>query len=207
MRVLSPCRNNNLLFLLVITDLSFFFLNILLKAGFITSALFSIQTDLGLAEIFQYLKEYWIVCILIVLGYRRSALIYVAWAFLFTYLLLDDSLQIHENLGMELTRFLESKTAFGLASQDIGELIVSALFGGLFFILIGVVFLKAKKADRVVSKSLFYMVVILAFFGAGRLLGLFAVGIFGRAIVLLIVYIAVFKFYKKIVCLTTTYQN
>ena len=91
--------------------------------------LFSLQADLGLSETFQYVKEVWIVILLVMVAIGQRKWVYGSWACLFLYLLLDDSLQIHENLGVCLAEHFTLEPLLGLRARDFGEIAVSAFFG------------------------------------------------------------------------------
>ncbi len=101
----------NLLILLLLADLTFILFDVIihinrLKVTELSKYLFYIASDMSYAEFYQYTKEYWILFLLVIIASRKKQNIYYAWAFLFTYLLLDDSLQIHENFGIFLPIFL-----------------------------------------------------------------------------------------------------
>jgi hypothetical protein len=122
--------------------------------------LFSIEWELGYGEIFQYIKEFWIVSLLALrsLGSGRFRLavqgLNLAWGLLFLYLLADDSLRIHETLGGMLAQELGLSTWLGEKAQDLGELSVSAIAALVLFGLIAWAYRHSSKADRQISMHL-----------------------------------------------------
>lgn len=157
------------LVLLILADAAYLILNILHSysgwGGILTSPLFSLDMDRGHAEFYQYLKMFWVVVLLIFMAVRRAPFLHLSWAALFVYLLLDDMLELHENLGAQVADMLMLQPGFGLRPVDYGELGVSLFFGGLLFALILVAWLLSDKMSRQFSNRLFIMVGALAFFG------------------------------------------
>ncbi len=157
--------SNKLLILLLLTDLVFVFIHVIYRMHLITNPLFSIEIDLGYAEIYQYIKEYWIILLLCLRAINKSHIIYFAWSTMFMYLFLDDSLRIHESLGEYLIHYFGFQPGFNLRAQDFGELSVSILFGLLIFLFIGGAYLFSDRTAKQISKHLFILIMSLAFFG------------------------------------------
>ena len=157
--------SNRLLFLLLITDFIFVVMHVvLIRLGF-DWFLFSLGADLGLSEIFQYVKEFWIFILLIVVAIGQRKCIYGSWACLFLYLLLDDSLQIHEKLGESLAEHLGLEPFLGLRPQDFGELVVSMSFGGVLLSFVLAAHLFSDPGSKRISRHIFLLVLCIAFFG------------------------------------------
>ena len=96
-------RSSLLLYLFLATDLIFIIVHIIYKSNQVPSlayAYYSIEEDKGYAELFQYIKEYWIALLLGFLAVQKRSFVYLGWSLLFFYILLDDSVQIHEKLGI-----------------------------------------------------------------------------------------------------------
>jgi len=68
--------------------------------------------------------------------------------------LIDDSFQLHEKLGETLVSILNIQTAFGLRSQDFGELAVSFFFGTLLFSFIVTAYLRSNSLWKKISKHI-----------------------------------------------------
>jgi hypothetical protein len=129
------------------------------------NALFSLSTDGGYAEVFQYFKEGWIAAVLLVVCWRTRQGLYGAWALLFAYLLWDDSLTIHETAGQAIATQWGYAPAFGLRAQDFGELTVIALAGSVFLVVTGYLYVRGNETARSVARDLVLLVGLLAFFG------------------------------------------
>src|SRR5215210_2077477 len=69
--------------------------------------MWDIGTDRGAAEVFQYVKDYWIMTIFFWLAVRSFELLYLAYSLLFGYFLLDDAFQFHEVLGNIVASYLQ----------------------------------------------------------------------------------------------------
>ena len=158
-------ESTKFLLLLLLADFAFMLVHGFYKMHLVSNILFSIERDFGYAEVYQYIKEYWIVVLLFILAIKRGRIIYFAWTSLFMYFLFDDSLRIHERFGHYLVNHLGFQPMFQLRAQDFGELGVSMFFGFLLFTFIGVSYLFSDNIAKQVSKHLFILVMILAFFG------------------------------------------
>lgn len=157
---------NKILVLLILADICFIFLSIIHETfNFLNDANWSITKDRGFAEIFQYIKEAWIFIILFFCWIRSFTLLYFSWTFLFFYILIDDSLQIHERFGSKLASFFDFQPAFGLRSIDFGELIIYLVSFSLIILLLAISFYKSSLEERKISKNLFFLLAGLAFFG------------------------------------------
>jgi len=131
----------------------------------INNELFSIGRDRGYAEIFQYIKWFWIIVLFIYLTISRCSLSYVAWGVTFLYLLCDDSLGIHEKIGRLISGNLGFEPPFGLYPRDIGELTVSACAGITLTPLLIWAYLRGSHAFKSMSQDLLLLILVLAFFG------------------------------------------
>jgi hypothetical protein len=159
-------RDTFLLALFLGTDVVFMTLHVLhTSSGFFTDRQFSLAHERGFAETFQYLKEGWISVILLSFSLKTPNLLYLAWAGLFGYLLVDDLFQIHERLGFELGNHFGLPVMFSLRPQDLGELAVSGSAAAFFSVLIGVGHYRANPSARSISRSVLVLVLTLAFFG------------------------------------------
>lgn len=165
MRWNSEKHSNRLLILLLLTDLVFILIHLLFRKYLFSNPLFSIETDQGYAEVFQYIKEFWILMLLCFMAAKRRQVIYFGWSILFLYLLFDDSLQVHERLGSILSSRLHIQPGFALRPYDIGQIGVSVLFGILLFSVLGFAYFLSNDTAKQVSKRLFMLVLCVAFFG------------------------------------------
>ncbi len=154
-----------LLILLLLADCVFILLHIPYTMQMISNSFFSIEKDLGYAEIYQYIKIYWIILLLLCIVAKRKRMIYFAWLLLFLYLLIDDMLRVHEKLGRHLVSYFEYQPAFGLRAQDFGELSVSIFFGALLFTFLAIAYFQSDNKGKERSKHLLALIVLLAVFG------------------------------------------
>ena len=154
------------LLLLISADTAFVIVHLVHELSpFLGNSLYSLETDRGYSEIFQYVKTYWIVIMLAALWWRTRECVYVTWMLLYTYLLCDDAFQIHERGGDAIARHWGYESALGLRPQDFGELTVFGVFGLVFLVLIGVMYLRSTRDARNASKDLTLLFGVIVFFG------------------------------------------
>jgi hypothetical protein len=122
--------------------------------------------DSGAAEVFQFCKEGWSGALFVALAIRRQEPRYVAWAALSFWLLLDDSLLIHERLGHEVAVSL-GIISLGYPAQELGELLVMSVMGAVVVSVIGAIYYTAPQATRAVFRTCVRLVALLLVFGVG----------------------------------------
>ena len=157
-----------LLALLLITDLflillyilcwlpSSSYLSIALSKIVVNEELLWITQEQSYAEVFQYIKELWIALILGFGYWHRRKILFLAWTLLFSYLLLDDSLSIHEIIGSKIGNFFQFQDVFSLRAVDLGEILVSATVGIGFLIFIGWAYSQSNFTERKYGKFLVF---------------------------------------------------
>ncbi|HEX8683047.1 MAG TPA: hypothetical protein VF707_12085, partial [Ardenticatenaceae bacterium] len=122
--------SNRILFFLLAVDILFIVLHLVhIWTPYLPQAGFYIEADRSYPEFFQYLKEFWLLLMFCSLSLVRAERAYLAWAFLFGFLLLDDAFVLHERLGFVAARYFgHSNLLIGetvlLRRQDFGELII-----------------------------------------------------------------------------------
>ena len=161
-------RSSLLLYLFLATDLIFIIVHIIYKSNQVPSlayAYYSIEEDKGYAELFQYIKEYWIALLLSFLAVQKRSFVYLGWSLLFFYVLLDDSVQIHEKLGITISSQLTFVDKFHLRAVDLGEILVSVCVGLFFLIFLTIAYRFSDSISRKSSKYLTMMLFALALFG------------------------------------------
>lgn len=152
--------------LLISADTAFVILHLVHELSpFLCNSNYSLETDRGYSEIFQYVKTYWIIIMLAVLWRRTRESVYFAWMLLYSYLLCDDSFHIHERAGGAIAGYWGYESALGLRAQDFGELTVSGVFGLAFLVLIVITFLWSTRDARNASKDLTLLFGVIVFFG------------------------------------------
>ncbi len=154
------------LFLLLFTDLAFISLHTI---EFVNSSwsnsLFSLEKDQGFPEIFQYLKWFWIIILTVFICITRKSLHFITWGIFFVYLLVDDALGVHEKVGKLVSEKFITATPFGVRPQDLGELAISGIAGGILLLLISWAYLRGPEMFRKFTRDLLVLVVALVFFG------------------------------------------
>ena len=159
-------EKDKLLVLLLITDLIFILLHILnVYTGLLNSSYYLLYRDRGYAEFFQYTKELWIVVLFLFLAIKKKRGIFYVFSLLFTYLLVDDYFEVHERLGRLIAETLNFQGLMGLRAVDLGELLVSGLFGLLFLIALVLFFFLSDINTRRIALYMGIFFVLLAFFG------------------------------------------
>lgn len=170
----AKLNKKSLLILLVTIDLLFIILYVIYKlddnilgsdSKFLLSQQFSISRDGSYSEIFQYVKEAAIAIMFFQWFARKRELIYLAWGMTFSYVLLDDSLQLHERLGLLIGRALEFSPMIGLRTRDFGELMVSAIAGIFLLSFIALGYYLSQSSQRKMSQHLLFLLLAIAFFG------------------------------------------
>ena len=129
--------------------------------------MFWISQDGALPEVFNYLKWALIVAALSWLAFRDRWLTPFAWALVFLLILLDDSLQIHETLGVPIASYLGLADGFMIRPSDLGELLVFGAMGLSVVLLTGLSFLRGSPRSRRMSMTYAAIIMLLAFFGVG----------------------------------------
>jgi hypothetical protein len=103
-----------------------------------------IDADGGWPEWFGYAKTLLLILLLGRLTLSTRQLIYPALVFVFAIVLLDDSLEIHEELGKHLVGVLGLRPMLGVRARDVGEVITWAALGAIALppVVAGLVFSK-----------------------------------------------------------------
>ncbi|HWM30026.1 MAG TPA: hypothetical protein VNQ14_16305 [Woeseiaceae bacterium] len=154
-----------LLLLLLAADLAFVLLHVNYKLSTNPFAYFDIEQDGGYAELYGYIKYLWAIILCACIRSRTGSNGYIAWALVFTYFLFDDALQLHENFGELVATSIDFRPPFNLATDDVGELAVSAIVGTFLLAALAWAWLRGSSTFRNVSKDLAILVLLLVFFG------------------------------------------
>lgn len=129
------------------------------------SDFFDIEVDNSLSELFLYVQELGIVILLYRLYRKQNNLLYLAWALIFAYVLIDDSLLLHERIGVFLVDYYGVENNYGVRGRDITEVLVQLVFGVplVLFALWAHIF-RGNQAARWVSMILFGFLALLVAF-------------------------------------------
>lgn len=160
------------LLMLVLADTVFIGLNVIRSIlnyygmeTFLKSNLFEIGHDHGYAEVYQYVKEFWIVVLMLTIFFKTKERGYIAWSLLFIYLLIDDAACIHERVGTVIASHLDFHPILGLRLQDIGELSVTAISASFLLTLIIYSCVIGSKIFRYITIDLLIFLMAIGFFG------------------------------------------
>ncbi len=157
-----------LLLLFLSGDVVFIMLHILrYTTGINSNLLFSIEYDRGYGELYQYLKELWLVLFCLLLAKQSKSGAYISWAGLFSFLLADDALKLHENWGLILSTALEIPPKMGLRPNDWGEILVYLGVGIPILVFIGLTYRFSPQAVQKNIRVLAVLLAALVFFGGG----------------------------------------
>jgi hypothetical protein len=158
---------------LLLVDAAFILLNILavlaFKAHLIAEVpdLLKVTHDLTLPEDFNYLKWGTIALALFWMAYRDRWLTPFLWGIVFVMILLDDSIQIHEMLGHDISVAERLPSTSLLYADDLGELIVFGLMGLIALGIAVTSFSQKGATSRKMTIRYICIVCGLAFFAVG----------------------------------------
>jgi hypothetical protein len=154
--------------MLIAADLAFIVLHVIyVETALLKGQPFSLEADNGIPEAYQYVKQFWVALCMVGLFRRTRELTYVGVGVVFAFLLMDDAFQIHEHFGKWLAAHYSLPVAFGLRSDDIGELIFAAGIGGVTLLLIGIGYWRGGPDARIVTRDISILILLLAGLGVG----------------------------------------
>lgn len=127
--------------------------------------LFSIATDGGYPELYQYVKYFWVIILTIYLSRVARVPSYTAWTLLFTYFLCDDTLSIHERGGAFIGKSLNFVPPLNLRLQDFGELTVTVIAGVVLLPILLWSYWCGTSSFKKNAQDMLLLVLALVFFG------------------------------------------
>lgn len=154
----------SLLILLICGDLFFMALHVV-NAYTLDTSLFDITADRKLPEIYQYLKFMAICFLLKHAADKHHCRQYYAWIVFFVYLLLDDSLKIHEKCGKLIANHIAFVPPFGLSMHNFAELAVSVIAASLLIFPLLWAYGTGSRTFRAISHRLALLIGVLVCFG------------------------------------------
>jgi hypothetical protein len=125
---------------------------------------YRVDIDRSFAEIFNYVQVVGCGLLLYRCHVKSGDLVYLAWALVFTFVVLDDSLMIHERVGKLLNTRLSLPALPGLRSHDTGELIVWAAASALLVPALVLGFRNSRQDAVEFGKVLTLIFALLVFF-------------------------------------------
>lgn len=155
-----------LLLLLFSADIAFIALHVLnALTPIFNNPLLNIEKDAGYSEILQYLKYFWASLVFMALCIKGRSWHFMAWALVLLYLLADDSLGLHEQIGSFISNHIAFAPPWGLRPHDIGELICAMGTGLVLSGPLALAYWKGVAPFRKASIHLAQLAFTLAFFG------------------------------------------
>lgn len=158
---------------LLAIDLAFILCNViaaLAKDLALVSAvppMLKITEDRSIPEYFNYLEWLVIFAGLLWLGLRDRWLAPLLWSAVFFLILIDDSFQVHEQIGRLVSTYLALPDFTLFYGSDIGEIIVFSAMGALAIGITLILLTRRDMVSRWLSRRYFLIVLALAFFGVG----------------------------------------
>jgi hypothetical protein len=140
-------------------------LAVLYSRGLLADPRFSLSRERGFPEMVQYAKYAAGAVILFrgaARGYGRPAAV---WGLLFVLLLCEDALAIHEHLGVRIGAHLHLPRIGAMEPAQLGETILAAVEGSVFFVALAVTLRSASHASRRLTLALLVGLFALAGFG------------------------------------------
>lgn len=163
--VIAP---NKLLAALIGGDLLFIVLHwVHVHTGILTSELWSIARDRGYAEMFQYLKYAGIMLALAQLFRKTRLPVLLLWIGVFGFLLLDDSMRIHERFGLGMVAWAHIPDFGTLRGRDVAELIYAAIGAAVLAPVLVVAYIRSSPMARAISADLLLLLIALLIFAVG----------------------------------------
>lgn len=137
------------LFMLLSMDMMFMAIAFANKVFEINEVYYFLDQDWSYAERFQYLKFVACAALIAVMSRARRDGRYLACLVVVVYLLIDDALGVHENVGSMATAALGLNSAFRLRGQDFGELLVTGAAATVAIVLLAIA---RRHADRTFTR-------------------------------------------------------
>jgi hypothetical protein len=149
-------------------DLVFMVLHWLhMHTNLLVSERWSIARDRGYGEMFQYLKYAGIVFALGQLFRKTRLPVLLLWIGVYGFLLLDDSMRIHERIGLDLVAWAHLADFGGLRGRDWGELIYAAIGGAFLMPVLVLAYIRSSQAARAISVNMAILLAALLLFAVG----------------------------------------
>ena len=174
MRVMHDCVNRllalrpwQLLLLFFLLDLIAVFLYWLYTRDILESRFFRLARDRGFAETVQYGKVILVIVMLVKWRQVRPARVLSAWIVLFSVLVLDDCVGIHEEVGKWIEPFWPFPDVDGIRTKDLAEAVSMVALEGTALAYVAWNAFTAPRDLRTVSVILFLALCPLIFSSMG----------------------------------------
>jgi hypothetical protein len=131
----------------------------------------SIISDYGLPEMFNHLKWLAIVLSLITLYVLSRIPLFASLAAIYTIILADDKLQLHERGGEALALRFDILHRLGMASYQAGEMVIWSLLGSVILVIAFLGYFLTPPEWRRAGKPFLLAFLAVLFFGVGMDVG------------------------------------
>ena len=164
-----PFRSMFVFFLVI--DLGFIGLNVAASAlGKLhlvgpLPAFLMVTEDLGIPEFFNYFKWALIAVALAWIAVRDRWFAPLAWALIFTMILVDDSMQVHEHLGVVISRVAKLPENMLFHGNDLGEVVAFVMMGTIAALLVLTSLFDKDPASRRLATRYVLVIAGLSAFG------------------------------------------
>lgn len=148
----------------LLADVAFVQLHRLHLQGYLDSR-FSLEVERSASEYYQHGKELLAAILAALLYARRRDALYLCWAGLFGYLLLDDALQVHERIGALMAAQWLPTQVLSLEARFVAELVVSGSAGLAFLVALAASWRHGTPGGQGLSIRLLAALAVLAAFG------------------------------------------
>lgn len=169
--LLTYLRQHNLtsLFTLLAIDFVFIGLHALKSLGYVSDPNFSVTKNFGYGESFMYLNELFIIGCFVWLALKYMQPVFYTWAAVFVYVLLDDSLEIHETIGYYFGAIMEQNMGImPEIAKEAAEMSSFVFFGLILFTPLLLFFFRTtNKHLKIATQDLLILFGGLLFFGIG----------------------------------------
>lgn len=129
--------------------------------------LYSLYRDRSYAEFFQYMKYCWGAGVLGYFSLRYRSISCIGWAILFGYMLLDDSMWLHEWAGGLISASLNIPQIGGMPGASLGEVVYAVCALAVLSLPLVAGWLWDDHYWRGMHRHLFIMLLVLAMFSLG----------------------------------------
>jgi len=153
--------------LLLTIDILFLILHYLnVNTDLISNKNYILNSDTGYPEMYQYIKEIWIIILLLILIIKLRLSMLFIWFLIFLYLFLDDFFYFHEKLGGILLgkELIKHSITNYQNAYHYGQLIYGTIVGVLFTIIIIFFYYFSSNDIKKLSKYLIFSLFILYLF-------------------------------------------
>ena len=128
-------------------------------------SLFCLTTDRGYAEIFQYIKYFWIIILFIYILRSTRIIQYISWILVFTFFFIDDAFQLHVRIGYYLIRNFDFNPPLHLKLWDVGEFAYFIISGLVLLALLVWAYMRGNESFKKVSLDILIFILVIVFFG------------------------------------------